>query len=122
MARMHVHLIGVSGTGMGSLAALFREAGHDVSGSDAAFDPPIGPALRDLGVRCMEGYEAAHLSGAHPRPDLVVVGNAIRATNAEAMAAEELGLSRTSMSRALREHFLAGRKPLVVAGTHGKTT
>ncbi len=116
---MHVHLIGVSGTGMGALAALFTQAGHDVSGSDAAFDPPIGPALETAGVRCLEGYDAAHLE---PAPDLVVVGNAIRRTNVEAIAAEERGLPRVSMSAALREHFLEGRRPLVVAGTHGKTT
>ena len=116
---MHVHFVGVSGTGMGSLAALFRENGHDVSGSDAAFDPPIGPALEQLGVRCMRGYDPVHLE---PRPDLVVVGNVIRRDNREAAAAEKLGLARTSMSAALREHFLSKRKPLIVAGTHGKTT
>jgi UDP-N-acetylmuramate: L-alanyl-gamma-D-glutamyl-meso-diaminopimelate ligase len=117
---VRVHLVGVSGTGMGALAALFVEAGHEVSGSDAAFDPPIGPALRAMNVRCLEGYEAAHL--AEPQPDLVVVGNAIRKANPEAAEAERLGLARTSMSAALREHFLAKRRPLVVAGTHGKTT
>jgi UDP-N-acetylmuramate: L-alanyl-gamma-D-glutamyl-meso-diaminopimelate ligase len=116
---MHVHLVGVSGTGMGALAALFVEAGHDVSGSDVAFDPPIGPALEALRVRCMRGYDAAHLE---PAPDLVVVGNAIRRDNPEAAEAERLGLARTSMSGALREHFLAKRRPLVVCGTHGKTT
>jgi UDP-N-acetylmuramate: L-alanyl-gamma-D-glutamyl-meso-diaminopimelate ligase len=116
---VRVYLIGVSGTGMGALAALFLEAGHEVSGSDAAFDAPIGPALRALGVRCLEGYDAGHLDA---RPDLVVVGNAIRSGNAEARAAEDLGLARTSMSAALREHFLVRRRPLVVAGTHGKTT
>ena len=116
---MRVHLVGVSGTGMGALAALFVEAGHEVRGSDVAFDPPIGPALRALGVACLEGYDAAHVQD---RPDLVVVGNAIRRTNPEAEAAELLGLARTSMSGALREHFLARRRPLVVAGTHGKTT
>jgi len=116
---MRVHLVGVSGTGMGALAALFVEAGYAVSGSDVAFDPPIGPALKALGVRCLEGYDAAHVED---RPDLVVVGNAIRASNAEAQAAERLGLARTSMSAALREHFLVKRRPLVVAGTHGKTT
>src|ERR1700688_2877775 len=118
---MRVHLVGVSGTGMGALAALFVEAGHEVSGSDVAFDPPIGPALRALGVRCMAGYDAGHLE---PRPDLVVIGNAIRRTNPEAEAVEEQrgGLARASMSGALREHFLARRRPLVVAGTHGKTT
>ncbi len=116
---MRVHLIGVSGTGMGALATLFVEAGHEVSGSDVAFDPPIGPALRAMGVRCLAGYLAAHLD---PRPDLVVVGNAIRRENPEAQEAERLGLPRASMSGALREHFLARRRPLVVCGTHGKTT
>jgi UDP-N-acetylmuramate: L-alanyl-gamma-D-glutamyl-meso-diaminopimelate ligase len=116
---MRVHLVGVSGTGMGALAALFVEAGHQVRGSDVAFDPPIGPALRTLGVECVEGYDAAHVQD---RPDLVVVGNAIRRTNPEAEEVERLGLARTSMSGALREHFLARRRPLVVAGTHGKTT
>jgi UDP-N-acetylmuramate: L-alanyl-gamma-D-glutamyl-meso-diaminopimelate ligase len=116
---MHVHLIGVSGTGMGALAALLVESGHDVSGSDTAFDPPIGPALRALGVRCMQGYEPAHLE---PTPDVVVVGNAIRRTNVEAQEAERRGLRRESMSGALRTVFLAKRRPLVVAGTHGKTT
>jgi UDP-N-acetylmuramate: L-alanyl-gamma-D-glutamyl-meso-diaminopimelate ligase len=67
----------------------------------------------------MEGYDPAHLE---PRPDLVVVGNAVRRGNAEAEAAERLGLARASMSATLRERFLARRRPLVVAGTHGKTT
>jgi UDP-N-acetylmuramate: L-alanyl-gamma-D-glutamyl-meso-diaminopimelate ligase len=116
---MRVHLVGVSGTGMGALAALFVEAGHTVSGSDVAFDPPIGPALEALAVRCLHGYDASHLDD---RPDLVVVGNAIRRENVEAVAAERLGLTRVSMSAALREHFLVKRRPLVVAGTHGKTT
>jgi UDP-N-acetylmuramate: L-alanyl-gamma-D-glutamyl-meso-diaminopimelate ligase len=116
---MHVHLLGVSGSGMGSLALLLREAGHDVSGSDVAFNPPIGPALEAAGVRCLTGWDAAHLD---PRPDLVVVGNVIRRDNPEAVAVEANGIARTSMSRALRDHFLAGRRPLVVAGTHGKTT
>ena len=116
---MRVHLVGVSGTGMGALAALFREAGHEVSGSDIAFDPPIGPTLRAIGVTCFEGYDAAHVD---PSLDLVVVGNAIRRSNPEAEAAERSGIRRASMSAALRDGFLAGRRPLVVAGTHGKTT
>jgi UDP-N-acetylmuramate: L-alanyl-gamma-D-glutamyl-meso-diaminopimelate ligase len=116
---MHVHLIGVAGTGMGSLASLFRRAGHRVTGSDLRFDPPMGDVLRAAGVECLEGYAPEHLV---PGIDLVVVGNVIRKDNPEAVAAEARGLSRTSMSLALREHFLAKRKPLVVAGTHGKTT
>jgi UDP-N-acetylmuramate: L-alanyl-gamma-D-glutamyl-meso-diaminopimelate ligase len=118
---MRVHLTGVCGTGMGSLALLFREAGHEVTGSDVRFDPPMGDVLRAGGVSLLEGYDAAHLETT-PRPELVVIGNAIRRDNPEAALAERLDLPRTSMSRALREHFLAGRKPLVVCGTHGKTT
>src|SRR5882672_8767662 len=116
---MRVHMVGVSGTGMGALAALLAESGDEVSGSDIAFDPPTGPMLRELGIRCLQGYDAAHLE---PRPDLVVVGNAIRRSNPEAQAVESLRLPRTSMSGALRERFLSKRRPLVVAGTHGKTT
>jgi UDP-N-acetylmuramate: L-alanyl-gamma-D-glutamyl-meso-diaminopimelate ligase len=116
---MHIHLVGVSGAGMGALAALLREAGDEVSGSDVAFDPPTGPALRALGIRCMVSYDAAHLE---PRPDLVVVGNAIRRGNPEAEAAERLGIERASMSAVLRRRFLTKRRPLIVAGTHGKTT
>ena len=117
---MRVHFVGVSGTGMGALAALFRQSGHEVTGSDIAFDPPIGPALEAAGVTCLRGYEASHLS--EPRPDLVVVGNAIRKENPEALEALRLDLPRASMSSALRTHFLEGRRPFVVCGTHGKTT
>jgi UDP-N-acetylmuramate: L-alanyl-gamma-D-glutamyl-meso-diaminopimelate ligase len=116
---MRVHLIGVSGTGMGALAMLFCAQGHEVSGSDASFDPPMGPELERAGVRCLRGYSAANLE---PAPDLVVVGNAIRRDNPEATAVRERGLWQTSMSGALREQFLPGRRALVCAGTHGKTT
>jgi UDP-N-acetylmuramate: L-alanyl-gamma-D-glutamyl-meso-diaminopimelate ligase len=116
---MRVHLVGVSGTGMGQLALLLRDAGHEVSGSDMAFDPPMGPALESAGIRCLHGYAAEHVDATL---ELVVIGNAIRKENPEATRAEELGLTRSSMSAALREHFLTGRRPLVVAGTHGKTT
>ncbi len=116
---MKIHLIGVAGSGMGQLAMLLAEAGHDVRGSDAAFDPPMGPALEAAGIRCSKGYVAEHVS---PDLDLVVVGNAIRKDNPEVLEAERLGCARTSMSAALRERFLERRRPLVVCGTHGKTT
>jgi len=115
----HVHLVGVSGTGMGALATLFRERGARVTGSDVAFDAPVGPALRSAGVECLQGFDARHLD---PAPDLVVVGNAIRKANVEAAWAEEHDLARSSMSAALRDHFLRGRRTVVVCGTHGKTT
>ena len=114
-----VHLVGVSGTGMGALAMLFREIGCEVQGSDLSFDPPIGPALEAAGVTCLRGYSAEHVAG---DLDLVVVGNAIRRDNVEALAVVERGHRALSMSAALREYFLAGRRPLVVTGTHGKTT
>jgi UDP-N-acetylmuramate: L-alanyl-gamma-D-glutamyl-meso-diaminopimelate ligase len=117
---MRVHLVGVAGTGMGQLAILFRDAGHDVSGSDASFDPPMGPALDAAGIRCLAGgYKAEHIDESI---DLVVVGNAIRKDNVEAVRAIELNRTLSSMSGALRERFLIGKRPLVVAGTHGKTT
>lgn len=84
-----------------------------------AFDPPMGPALEAAGIRCLIGYAAEHIDASL---ELVVVGNAIRKENPEAMRAEQLGLARSSMSATLRERFLVGRRPLVVAGTHGKTT
>jgi UDP-N-acetylmuramate: L-alanyl-gamma-D-glutamyl-meso-diaminopimelate ligase len=116
---MLVHMIGVSGTGMGSLAALFREAGHRVTGSDLRFDPPMGDVLKLSGVECFTGFSVDHLAG---DVDLVVVGNVIRKDNVEAVLAESRGMTRLSMSAALRQHFLARRRPLVVCGTHGKTT
>ena len=104
---------------MGQLALLLRDAGHDVSGSDTSYDPPMGPALEAAGIRCLHGFDSAHVTA---DLDRVVIGNAIRKENAEAKRAEELGLNRASMSATLRELFLEGRRAFVVAGTHGKTT
>jgi UDP-N-acetylmuramate: L-alanyl-gamma-D-glutamyl-meso-diaminopimelate ligase len=116
---MHVHLIGVAGTGMGSLAGLLKRAGHRVTGSDSAFYPPMGDALARWGIETRQGFDASHLS---PPPDLVVVGNVCRPNNVEARAAIDSGLRYTSLPQALAEHCLAGRRSFVVAGTHGKTT
>lgn len=119
MPAMHVHFVAVAGTGMGSLAGLFKASGHEVSGSDIAFHPPMGPALERWGIRTLTGFDPAHLT---PRPDLVVVGNVCRPTNVEARAAIDAGIPTTTMAHALADHVLRGRSPLVVAGTHGKTT
>lgn len=116
---MHVHFVGVAGTGMGALAGLFKASGHDVSGSDVAFYPPMGPALERWGIRLMPGFDPQHLV---PRPDLVIVGNVCRPTNPEARAAIDGGIPVKSMPHALADHLLTHRSPLVVAGTHGKTT
>jgi UDP-N-acetylmuramate: L-alanyl-gamma-D-glutamyl-meso-diaminopimelate ligase len=116
---MRVHFVAVAGTGMGALAGLLRAAGHDVSGSDTSFYPPIGPALERWGIRLMEGFSPEHVAD---RPDLVVIGNVCRPANVEARAAIDGGLRYASMAHALAELVLEGRSPLVVGGTHGKTT
>ena len=117
--RMRVHFVAIAGTGMGALSGLFKAAGHEVSGSDVAFYPPMGPALRAWGVQCLEGFDPKHLD---PKPDLVVVGNVCRPTNPEAKAARDAGMNVTTMAHALADHMLPGTSPLVVGGTHGKTT
>ena len=116
---MHVHFVAVAGTGMGPLAGLLKAAGHDVSGSDTAFYPPMGPALERWGVRTVTGFDPGHLE---PRPDLVVIGNVCRPTNPEARAAIDGGMRYASMPSALAELVLEGCAPLVVGGSHGKTT
>lgn len=116
---MRIHLVAVSGTGMGALAGLLQQLGHEVSGSDVAFDPPIGPALEQWGVRCLRGFDPSHLE---PVPDVVVVGNVCRRDNVEAQAAFERGVRVLHIASALKELVLDGTSPLVVAGTHGKTT
>ncbi len=116
---MHVHIVAVAGTGMGALAGLLSQMGHRVTGSDIAFYPPMGPALEHWGIQCMPGFDPAHLD---TEPDLVVIGNMCRRDNPEAVAAFERGLRVTHIAGALRELVLAGSSPLVIAGTHGKTT
>ncbi|KPK52248.1 MAG: hypothetical protein AMJ63_09985 [Myxococcales bacterium SG8_38_1] len=116
---MRIHLIGVAGTGMSALAALLTESGHEISGSDTAFDPPVGPYLHELGVECLEGWNAENLRA---EPDLVVVGNVCRRDNPEAQEAMARGLRTVSMPGALADELLSRRRPFVVAGTHGKTT
>jgi UDP-N-acetylmuramate: L-alanyl-gamma-D-glutamyl-meso-diaminopimelate ligase len=116
---MRVHFVAVAGTGMGALAGLWKSLGHDVSGSDVSFDPPMGPALEAWGIRLLRGFDAKHLE---PAPDLVVIGNVCRKDNVEARAAIDGGLPYASMAHALAEGVLTNASPLVVGGTHGKTT
>jgi UDP-N-acetylmuramate: L-alanyl-gamma-D-glutamyl-meso-diaminopimelate ligase len=116
---MHIHIVAVAGTGMGALAGLLQELGHQVSGSDVAFDPPMGPALESWGVRCLRGFDPRHLE---PAPDLTIIGNVCRKDNPEVLAVIERGLRYSHIAGALAEFALGGCSPLVVAGTHGKTT
>jgi UDP-N-acetylmuramate: L-alanyl-gamma-D-glutamyl-meso-diaminopimelate ligase len=116
---MHVHLIGVAGTGMGAFAGLLKAAGHRVTGSDTAFYPPMGDALKAWGIETLKGWDVANVT---PAPELVVVGNVCRKDNPEARAAIDGGMNVRSFPKALGELFLATRRSLVIAGTHGKTT
>jgi UDP-N-acetylmuramate: L-alanyl-gamma-D-glutamyl-meso-diaminopimelate ligase len=116
---LDVYCIAIGGTGMAPLAALLQERGHRVRGSDGPLYPPMSTVLARAGIRPHVGYDPAHLE---PRPDLVVVGNAVPRTNPEVAEVERLGLPKLSMPEALARFFLADRRPLVVAGTHGKTT
>jgi UDP-N-acetylmuramate: L-alanyl-gamma-D-glutamyl-meso-diaminopimelate ligase len=114
-----VHLIGIGGTGMGALAGLLVEAGHEVRGSDGPLYPPMSTLLAELGVPLYEGHRPENLDWG---PDRVVVGNICRRDHVEAVAAAERGLRLTSFPALLEELFLADRHAIVVAGTHGKTT
>ncbi|MFH0822457.1 MAG: UDP-N-acetylmuramate:L-alanyl-gamma-D-glutamyl-meso-diaminopimelate ligase [Pseudomonadota bacterium] len=114
-----VHLMGICGTGMGSLAGLFLEAGYRVTGSDQAAYPPMSDYLGRLGIRVMEGYDAGNLDEA---PDLVVVGNVIRRSNPEAAALEKSGIAFVTMPEAITRYFAWDKTRIVITGTHGKTT
>ena len=114
-----VYLVGICGTGMGSLAGLFHEAGFEVRGSDAATWPPMSDRLEALGIPVKEGFDADNL---RPVPDLTVVGNACTPTHVEAAFARDQGLVQMSLSEAVAHFFIQDRRSLVVAGTHGKTT
>jgi len=116
---LHVHLIAIGGSGMAPLACLLQAEGHQVTGSDGPLYPPMSDLLAHAGIVPGVGFEAGHLT---PRPDLVVVGNAVRRDNPEVLQAEALGVPRLSMPEALARFFLADRQPLLIAGTHGKTT
>ena len=116
-------MIAIGGTGMAPLACLLRGRGHRVRGSDRPLYPPMSTLLEAAGIEPMAGFDAGHLE---PRPDLVVVGNAVPRDNPEARQAERLhrswAVERISMPEALWRFFLADRYRVVVAGTHGKTT
>ena len=117
--QLDIYCLAIGGTGMAPLACLLQEQGHHVRGVDGPLYPPMSTLLAQAGITPFVGYDAGHLE---PPPDLVVIGNAIHRNNPEAVAAERLGLPILSMPQALARFFLARHRPLVVAGTHGKTT
>jgi len=116
---VNIHLIGVCGTAMATLAALLKRRGHDVRGSDQGIYPPMDAFLEREGIRVLNGFRAEHITS---DLSLVVVGNAISRGNPELEEVLDRKIRHCSLPEALREHFLWGARSIVVAGTHGKTT
>lgn len=117
---MHIHILGICGTFMGSLALLAREAGHVVTGADQNVYPPMSDQLINAGIELHQGYDAEHI--ARLKPDSVVIGNALSRGNPSVEYVLDQGLSYQSGPAWLAEHVLHDRWVLAVAGTHGKTS
>ena len=114
-----VHLIGVCGTAMATLAAMLKQKGLDVRGSDQDIYPPMSDFLAAEGVPVLAGYRAEHIT---PDLDQVIVGNAVSRGNVEVEEVLDRKIRYCSLPEAIREHFLWGARSIVIAGTHGKTT
>jgi UDP-N-acetylmuramate: L-alanyl-gamma-D-glutamyl-meso-diaminopimelate ligase len=119
MNSKHIHLIGICGTAMASLAGMLKQRGFHLTGSDAAAYPPMSEFLASLGILVSQPYGENNLV---PRPDLVIVGNAISRGNPELEFVLDERIPFQSMPQLLYDEFLRGHEPIVVAGTHGKTT
>jgi len=115
----HIHLIGICGTAMASLAGMLKQRGFRVTGSDAAAYPPMSDFLRELEIPVAQPFDAGNLE---PRPDLVVIGNAISRGNVELEHVLDQRMDFCSLPQLLHDEFLCGKEVIVVAGTHGKTT
>jgi UDP-N-acetylmuramate: L-alanyl-gamma-D-glutamyl-meso-diaminopimelate ligase len=119
MSEKHIHLIGICGTAMASLAGMLQQRGFRVTGSDAAAYPPMSDFLASLDIPVRQPFAAANLD---PLPDLIVVGNAISRGNVELERVLDERIPFCSLPQILHDEFLLGKEVLVVAGTHGKTT
>jgi UDP-N-acetylmuramate: L-alanyl-gamma-D-glutamyl-meso-diaminopimelate ligase len=120
IAAVHrVHLIAICGVAMAALAGMLKQRGYAVSGSDENIYPPMSTLLERWGIAIISGFRAENLAD---RPDVVIVGNKVSRTNPEVQALLASGIPYLSLPQALGRFFLAGKRPVVVAGTHGKTT
>lgn len=117
--KQHIHFIGICGTAMATVAALLKQRGHDVRGSDQNVYPPMSDFLAAEGIPIMTGFSADHITA---DVDLVVVGNAVSRGNPELEDVLEKKIRYCSLPEAIRDHFLWGARSIVLAGTHGKTT
>ncbi|MEO6154540.1 MAG: UDP-N-acetylmuramate:L-alanyl-gamma-D-glutamyl-meso-diaminopimelate ligase [Thermomonas sp.] len=116
---MKLHILGIAGTFMGGVAALAREPGHVVEGSDQAVYPPMSTQLENLGITLSQGYDPANISSDCQQ---IVIGNALSRGNPAVEFVLDNGLAYTSGAQWLSEQVLPGRDTIAVAGTHGKTT
>ncbi|MGO9647632.1 MAG: UDP-N-acetylmuramate:L-alanyl-gamma-D-glutamyl-meso-diaminopimelate ligase [Terriglobales bacterium] len=115
----HIHLIGICGTAMASLAGMLSQRGFRVTGSDTAAYPPMSDFLASLGILVHQPFAVENLN---PRPDMVVVGNVVSRGNVELEHVLDQRIPFCSLPQILHDEFLRGKEVLVVAGTHGKTT
>jgi UDP-N-acetylmuramate: L-alanyl-gamma-D-glutamyl-meso-diaminopimelate ligase len=115
----HIHLIGICGTAMASLAGILKDLGFKVTGSDQNVYPPMSTQLEKLGIPIQLGFKKENLN---PRPDLVIVGNVVSKTNPEAEALLASDIPYTSLPKAMGEFVIGSKESFVIAGTHGKTT
>jgi len=114
-----IHLIAVCGTGMGALASMLKDMGFEVTGSDRKIYPPMSSFLAKKGIKIADGFDEKNISS---DTDLVVVGNAVSKDNIEVIETDKIGLYFCSMPQALNRFIAADKKPVIIAGTHGKTT
>jgi UDP-N-acetylmuramate: L-alanyl-gamma-D-glutamyl-meso-diaminopimelate ligase len=115
----HIHLMGICGVGMSSLAGILKEKGYAITGSDHNIYPPISTFLESLSIPVKKGYSPQNL---HPLPDLVIVGNVVPRNNPESEELLKLNVPYLSMPQALKKFAMKGKKSIVITGTHGKTT
>lgn len=118
-AGSHVHLMGICGTAMASLAGLLKDKGYVITGSDSNPYPPMSTQLENLGISIQKPYSAKNLN---PLPDFVIVGNVISASNEEAQEMMRLNIPYCSLPQAMGEFIIGDKQSYVIAGTHGKTT
>jgi UDP-N-acetylmuramate: L-alanyl-gamma-D-glutamyl-meso-diaminopimelate ligase len=116
---MNIHLIAICGSGMGQLAQMLKMSGHHVTGSDVNVYPPMSTLLTEAGIVCHPRFDPHHIQ---PDTDLVVIGNAVSSANVEVQEVLRRKIAHLSFPQALAHFFLKERSPVVITGTHGKTT
>ncbi len=114
-----IHMIAICGTGMGALASMLKDMGFEVTGSDQKVYPPMSEFLSSKDIKITEGFSENNVAYG---PDLVIVGNAVSKDNPEVVGMNQMGLEFCSMPQAVNRFIASGKKPLVITGTHGKTT